>query len=99
MIKLETLLKLSEIKGAMLAAESMHVPMSMVEDLIEELQDDDDETCKCTADYVCMACRDEGACHCDSIDPTHVCKPCPGCGCPSHDRCHDCRQFHDNTLY
>lgn len=39
MTKFETLLKLSEIKGAIFACESVMVPSSMIEELIDELED------------------------------------------------------------
>lgn len=42
MTKFETILKLSEIKGAILACESVLVPHSMIEELIDELQADDE---------------------------------------------------------
>ena len=49
MTKFETLLKLSEIKGAMLSAESAHVPYGMICELIDDLQDDDEDECQTTA--------------------------------------------------
>lgn len=48
MTKFETLLKLSEIKGALVVAESKHVPLNMVNELIDDLLNDDDE-CQTTA--------------------------------------------------
>ena len=60
MTKFETLLQLSEIKGAMLSAESAHVPYGMICELIHDLQDDDDDECP--------------GCGCPSHDRCHVCR-------------------------
>ena len=54
----ETLLKLSEIKGAVLSAESAHVPYGMICELIDDVQDDDDECpgCGCQSHDRCHGC-------------------------------------------
>lgn len=40
MTKFEAILRLAEIKGAILACESVAVPHSMIEELIDDLQND-----------------------------------------------------------
>lgn len=53
MTKFEAILRLSEIKGAILACESVAVPHSMIEELIDDLQND--EECETTVGH-CLGC-------------------------------------------